>query len=108
MVTVDCGKNPEVCKKNRIMGFPTIRFYPNGRRQKENFKEYYGDRSEGDMRKWVNKCIRQKGSQIVLYKHNNCGHCMNMREDWIKFQKEYSGEHEVVTIGCEKEPEKCK
>jgi thiol-disulfide isomerase/thioredoxin len=52
---IDCEdeNNKELVEKQKIKGFPTIRYYPNG--ISENFDEYNGERTEDGFKEYVSK-----------------------------------------------------
>ena len=50
---VDCDKNKEEAEKEQIKGFPTIRYYPNGKGG--DYQEYSGGRTYFDFNQHLNK-----------------------------------------------------
>jgi len=54
-IMVNCDENQEVARDFNIEGYPTIRFYPNGPKNKDNAKEYQGPRTAEDMLQFVSQ-----------------------------------------------------
>jgi protein disulfide-isomerase A6 len=53
MMDVNGDEDKEAMKKHGIQGFPTMRYYPNGMSDMKNFKEYSGNRTESDMKEFL-------------------------------------------------------
>jgi len=54
VVKVDCGKYPELGKKNKVSGYPTIKYHPNGLNDTTSV-DYNGDRSLESLIAFANK-----------------------------------------------------
>lgn len=64
--TVDCVANPQMCKDQRIMAFPTLRWYENG---KAATPDYRGDRTVDALMEYVKK----RGKNIERKKQEEQG-----------------------------------
>ena len=52
---IDCEKHKEIGEQHEIKGYPTIKYYPFGLNNKENSREYSGDRDENSLQDFLNK-----------------------------------------------------
>ena len=71
--TVDCVANPQMCKDQRIMAFPTLRWYENGQAVSP---DYRGDRTVDALMEYVKKRgkhmeKKKKEEQGIFDKHDS-------------------------------------
>ena len=53
VVDINGDEDKEAMKKYNVQGFPTMRYYPNGMSNVENFEEYTGERNASGMQAFV-------------------------------------------------------
>lgn len=58
IVVVDSDKEPELCKKHGIQGFPTIRYYPNGLENTENYENFEGERTVQGFKTFLERLMK--------------------------------------------------
>ena len=57
VTSVNCDEHSKIAEKHNIKGFPTIKYLPNGIDSSDNSIEYSGDRSEGDLKRFIDKYL---------------------------------------------------
>ena len=53
-VTVNCKDQEDVCKQNGIESYPTVRYYPNGMNDSDNYEKYEGERTIEALNNFIN------------------------------------------------------
>lgn len=54
IIMVDADERKDLVSQHGIEGFPCVRLYPRGMRNRDNMIEYEGDRSEADLVRFLN------------------------------------------------------
>ena len=53
----NCEENGELCKQHGIESYPTIKYFPNGMKDKSNYISYTGERSLNAFKKFLDAQI---------------------------------------------------
>lgn len=53
VIKISSDEYPDLMKKYNVQSFPTMRWYPEGMDNMENFEEYNGDRTENAMQSYL-------------------------------------------------------
>lgn len=119
IAALDATENKEAAKKFDIKGFPTIKYFPKG---STDAQEYDGGRSADTIAAWVNdkigtkKMVKKPPSSVTVLTKDNfdqialdetkhvlvefyapwCGHCKQLAPKYEKLAKIYEGEPNVI------------
>jgi protein disulfide-isomerase-like protein len=117
---VDCDAHKDLCQKHGVSGYPTLKWFPQGR--PEEPEPYSGGRTTEDIVAFINgktglkARIKKAPSQVVELTDANfdavvldpkknvfveffapwCGHCKKLAPEWEKLGQVFGSEEEVV------------
>jgi len=117
---VDCDAHGDLCSKHGVTGYPTLKWFPQGR--SNDPEAYSGGRTADDIISFINSKtglkarVKKAPSQVVDLTDENfdsivldskkhvfveffapwCGHCKKLAPDWEKLGNIFGSEEEVI------------
>ena len=78
ILKINCEEQKELAKKHGVKGYPTMRFLPRGVDEPEWYVEYSGNRSYGDMKKFVEDQVKGMPAERVNESANTDGSVLHL------------------------------
>lgn len=122
---IDCQAHQSLCRKNGVSSYPTLRVYPLGSINSEEFQTFNGwSRDSESLKAWVksflptvakslssneftNEVIKSSDSWLVDFYAPWCGHCQVFAPVFEEIAKQLEGKVKAGKINCDKHGSAC-